>query len=163
MSTKIIYAAAAILAIISNTAQAAGFSHIPTFTPPRPVFAAPRPVVNAAPTSGLTRTETIRHVGKFTEDTAVYTNANGKVVMAISSISSNPAPAAASPTPTKLQAFQHVGNTSSSSRFGGSGQAHNATNSQNSRNSTNSTNTSQAQQAHQGSNCTARLHAMKFC
>jgi len=66
MSTKIIYAAVATLAIISNTAQAAGFNHIPTFTPLRPAIAAARPVVNSASMSGLTRMETIKHVGKFT-------------------------------------------------------------------------------------------------
>lgn len=65
MSTKIIYAAVATLAIISNTAQAAGFNHIPSFTPLRPAIAAPRPVINSASMSGLTRPATIKHVGKF--------------------------------------------------------------------------------------------------
>src|SRR5258708_40244762 len=73
MLTKIICATVATLAI-GTAAQAGGFN-----------------------TAGMTKTTTISHPGNFTQNTTTFTNQSGKVVTAISSISSNPAPTSTPP------------------------------------------------------------------
>ena len=141
MSTRIICAAIATLAVLSNTAEAGGFSHIPTV---------PRPVINTAPPSGPIRTTVIvTHPGNFTKDTRVFSDQSGKVVMAISSLTRKPAAAASSPS----------GNHPASGTAT-PGQGHNTSNSQN---TTNSQNVSQAQQSHNGANCNVTLHKLRIC
>jgi hypothetical protein len=80
MATKIICATVAAALAIGTTAQAGG--------------------LNTAGTSGLTKTTTITHPGNFAQNTTTFTNQNGKVVTAISSISSisnNPTPTSVPP------------------------------------------------------------------
>jgi hypothetical protein len=173
MPTKIICATVAAALAIGTTAQAGG--------------------LNTAGISGLTKTTAITHPGNFTQNTTTFTNQNGKVVSAISSISSNPAPASTPPgtlAPKGMIISRTPSGTISSVKMiggyapgagtppsnvltlphGGTGSSSPslggngiAHNATNSQNSTQAQNVTNAVQAHNGVNCNAWLHKNKFC
>jgi hypothetical protein len=129
--------------------------HAATLSIPRPTINVPKiPAVNA--TAGLTAKTTITRVGKYVEDTTIYTNKAGKVVMAVSSI----APATSGKPVSS--AGSSVGSSSlSSTHYPSTG--HNTQNSHQAHQAQNSTNSTQAQQAHQGLNCTFSAHRLGLC
>jgi hypothetical protein len=169
MLTKIICATLATVAI-GTAAQAAGFG-----------------------TAGMTKTTAITHPGNFTQNTTTFTNQSGKVVTAISSISSNPAPVSTPPgtlapkgmiisrTPSgAISSVKMIGGYAPGAStiptnvltlpHGGTGPSQQslggngiAHNATNSQNSTQAQNATNAVQAHNGVNCNALLHKNKFC
>jgi hypothetical protein len=127
MFKTLVYATVATIAIGStfDSAQAAMFSRPSISIPPvapRPMVSVARPAITPAPTAGLTKTTTITQVGRYTEDTTIYKNQSGRVVMATSSIAptvTNNMPAGALAPTGLILGRDQSGNITSVKKIGG--------------------------------------------